>query len=325
MAGIDATSAEICAYKFTVEAIACIERAFGDLAGAGLRQGPRMRTPDGAVVTPDMTLESSPGHGGAGYRAVGEVKASFPRHAAAVDQMVRQVRRYDGELAGWEDEAAGVGGRGGHDILIVVMARHAPDFAAGLPAALGKGGAGVESPLSIIGIARDKSDGGSGEFHLKRHSGTISHARAHDALGGGWPIDARSLADELGCTKFYDSRPPLPYIMYVLWIYVFPNLVHGKKLKKIRMNAEVWIDADVDRIHRLASKLAHPSNPGCVKRAWIWDAMGGLEEAGLAEKTGKGKYSIRYSPLEPRAAKWLAGASAAAAEGGPDGAGGSAE
>lgn len=324
MAGIDAAGAEIGAYKFTVKAILCIERAFEDLAGARLRQGPRMRTPDGAVVTPDMTLEARGGPGSAGYRAVGEVKSSFPRHAAAVDRMAGQVRRYDGELAGWEYEAAGGGGRpSDHDILICVRARHAPDFAAGLPAALGKGGAEIKSPLSIIGIERSRANG-SGKFHLKRHSGAISHKRAHDALGKGWSIDARSLADELGGTKFYDSRPPLPYIMYVLWIYVFPSLVHGKKLKKVRMNAEVRIDADVDRMHRLASKLAHPSNPGCVKRARIVDAMEGLEEAGLAEKMGEGRYSIRYSPLEPRAAEWLAGA-AAAAEGGLDGAGGSAE
>ena len=131
MTRIDAAGAEIGAYMFTVEAILCIERAFEDLAGARLRQGPRMRMPDGSVVTPDMTLESSPGHGGAGYRAVGEVKSSFPRHAAAVDRMAGQVRRYDGGLAGWEYEAAGGGGRpSDHDILICVRARHAPDFAA---------------------------------------------------------------------------------------------------------------------------------------------------------------------------------------------------
>ncbi len=106
--------------------------------------------------------------------------------------------------------------------------------------------------------------------------------------------------------------------MSVLWIYVIPRLAHGKKLKKIRANSEVQIDVDVDRIHRLASKLAHPSNPGCVKRAWIVDAMEGLVSAGLAKRTGPDRYRIRYSALEPRAAGWLAAASAAAG-GGPGG------
>ena len=100
---------------------------------------------------------------------------------------------------------------------------------------------------------------------------------------------------------------------------MFPNLVHGKKLKKVRMNLEVQIDVEVGRVHRLASRLAHPSNPGCVKRAWIADAMEGLVSAGLAERSGPDRYRVRYLALDPRAAEWLAAASAAAAGDGPGG------
>ena len=140
MAGIDATSAEIDAYEFTNCALICFEKAFKDLAGARLRQGPRMRTAGGTTVTPDMTLEVLESRGGTGYRAVGEIKSSFPKYRAAVDQLVRQVRHYDGELSGWEGEARpGDGGWvGDHDIVIGVRYRHTPSFAAGLPAALRK-------------------------------------------------------------------------------------------------------------------------------------------------------------------------------------------
>lgn len=159
MAGIDAENAEMRAYVFTAGAIVCIERAFKDLAGAGIRQGPKMRTADGTVVTPDMTVEARKGADGAGYRAVCEIKSSFPQHAAAVDQMVRQVRHYDDELAGWEHEAAPGGGRrSGHDIVMGVRHSTAPDFAAGLPSALGNREVKIESPLSIIGIAHNDPD-----------------------------------------------------------------------------------------------------------------------------------------------------------------------
>ena len=65
MAGADAAAAaaEIDAYRFTVDAIVCIERAFEDLAGAGLRQGPRMRTAGGAVAKGRST-EWQPTQGG---------------------------------------------------------------------------------------------------------------------------------------------------------------------------------------------------------------------------------------------------------------------
>lgn len=245
-----------------------------------------------------------------------EVKSSFPQHAAAIEQMAKQVHRYDGELGGWEDEAPHDGGgdqRDDHDIVVVVRAIHAPDFAAGLSAALRERGMEIKSPLSIIGIASGKNNGGGEEYSLKRSSGAISHKKTHDVLGRGWSIDAEALLKDFETTKFYDSRPPLPHIMAVLWLYVCPNLMHGKKLKRFRGNAEVCIVAEVGRVHRLASKLAHSSNPGCVKRAWIKDAMEKFVRIGLAERTGADMYRIDYSSRESRPTEWLAGAVAAAA------------
>ena len=308
MADAGAVNAEMLAYEFTVEAIVCIDRAFNDLAGARLRQGPRMRTAGGTVITPDMTLEAVGGRGGTGYRAVGEIKSSFPQYSAAVDQMVRQARHYDGELSGWEND--GEPGAG-HDIVIGVRYKHASDFASGLPAALKERGVEIKSPLSIMAIMRNNGGGNSKLFLLKRTSGTISHKKAHDALGRGWTVDSSSLASDLDNTKFYDSRPPLPYIMSVLWTRVFPSLAHGKKLKRLRMGAEVTIDVEVGRIHRLASMLAHTSNPTCVKRAWIKDTMEEFVRVDQAEKTGRDKYRIRYSAHESLPAEWFTKVAAA--------------
>ena len=307
MADADTVSAEILAYGFTVEAIVCIDMVFKDLADARLRQGPRMRTADGTTVTPDMTLEAAEGQDGAGYRAVCEIKSSFPRHRASVDQMVKQVQHYDGELSGWEDEADPDGSRGDdHDIVIGVRDKHALDFASGLPAALKERGVEIKSPLSIIGIVRNKDDNDVDRFLLRKSFGKISRKKAHDALGRGWSIDSSSMARDLDNTKFYDSRPPLPYIMAVLWARVFPSLTHGKKLKRLRMGMEVTIDVEVGRIHRLASMLAHSSNPMCVKRAWIKDAMEEFARVGQAKKVGSDKYRIQYSMHESRPAEWFA-------------------
>ena len=318
MAGTNAAAAaaEIDAYRFTVDAIVCVERAFEDLAGARLRQGPRMRTAGGAVVTPDMILEVGEGRGGAGYRAVGEIKSSFPQYRSAIDQMVRQVRHYDGELVGWGDEAASGGRdrRDDHDVVIVARSKHAPDFATGIPAALGEKGIEIKSSLSVISMEHEDGSDGVDRFFLKRLSGTISHSKADDALGRGWSINAGDLMDKIASTKFYDSRPPMPYIMSVLWSQAFSGMVHAKKLKILRMKAEVLIDVEVGRAHRLVSRLAPSSNPGCVKRAWVKDAMEGLVAIGLAERTGRDKYRVRYSMVEPRPAEWFARMTATGAD-----------
>ena len=316
MAGISAKNAEMRAYEFTIEAIVCLERAFKDLAGAGFRQGPKMRTADGVVVTPDMAFESGGGQGGTGYRAVGEIKSSFPQYESAVDQMVRQVRHYDSGLGGWEGEASSCGGGqlGDHDIVIGVRSDHAHDFAVRLPVALRAREVEIKSPLSIIGIIRNKNNNGNDRFLIKRSFGKISHKKTHDAFGKGWSINASEMTNGLNNTKFYDSRPPLPYVMSVLWVNVFLNLAHGKKLKKLRMNAQVTMDVEVGRIHRLASRLAPQSNPGCVKRAWIKDSMEEFVRIGLAERTGIDKYRIFYTIHKSRPLEWLAGMATSGAD-----------
>ena len=308
MSDANAVNAEIRAYKFTVEAIAGIGRAFKDLAGARLRQGPRMRTAGGTTVTPDMALEVLERRGGTGYRAVCKIKSSFPKYRAAVDQLVRQVRHYDGGLTGWKGGAApgGSGRDSDHDIIIAVQAEHAPDFTAGLPAALKEKGVKIKSPFSIIKIASSKTSDNNEWLLLKRSFGAISHRKANDALERGWSICRSSLTKELNSTRFYDARPPLLYIMSVLWAYVFPNLLHAKKLRRLHMNMEVHVDVEVSRAHRLASRLAPLSNPGCVKRAWIRDAMEEFLRIGLAERVGTDKYRIRYTTQESRPAEWLA-------------------
>ena len=270
-----------------------------------------MRTPAGTTVTPDITVEARRDPGRVGYRAVCEIK-SFPQYAAAVDQLVKQVRQYDGELDGWEYEAPpGSGRHGDHDIVMVARSSRAPDFASGLPAALRDREVKIKSPLSIIGIALRRPGAGMDLFLLKRSFGAMSYRKLDDVLGRGWSIDARSIASELDSTKFYDSRPPLPYIMSVLWVQVFPNLVHGKKRKRLRSSAEVGIDAEVGRIHRLLSRLAPRSNPRCVKRAWVKDAMEEFARVGLAERTGADTYRIRYVVRISKPLEWLARRAAA--------------
>lgn len=222
--------------------------------------------------------------------------------------MVRQVRHYDGELVGWGDEAPSGGGgrRDDHDIVIVARSKHAPGFASGIPAARGERGMEIKSSLSVISVAHEDSGDGVDRFFLKRLSGTISHRKAHDAFGKGGSINAGDLMGKIASTKFYDSRPPMPYIMSVLWSQAFSSMVHAKKLKMLHMKAEVLIDVEVGRVHRLVSRLAPSSNPGCVKRAWVKDAMEGVVTIGLAERTGRDKYRVRYSIVEPRPAEWFA-------------------
>ena len=167
-----------------------------------------------------------------------------------------------------------------------------------------------------------KGDGG--QFFLQRSFGTILHKTAHGALAEGVTIGAYTLMRELDSTKFYDSRPPLPYIMAILWIQVFPNLVHDKKRKRLHANKKVVIKVGVGRIHRLASRLAPSSNPECVERSWIVASMEEFVRVGLAERTSKDEYRVSYAIRKSQPLKWLVRLTAArrqAAQKPPKGAG----
>ena len=88
--------------------------------------------------------------------------------------------------------------------------------------------------------------------------------------------------------------------MSVLWAHVFPNLLHDKKRKRIRADIKVHIDIELDRIHRMASRLAPSSNPRCVKRAWVRDSMDEFVKINLAKRTGRDRYRVEYSTNMPR-------------------------
>lgn len=305
MANSDKTHAEITAYKFTMDAIACLEHIFHNLAGAKFRQGQRMKSGRTTSVTPDMVFESAGGPYSPGYRAVCEIKASFPHHPAALDRVVTQIRHYDNDLGGWGTGSAAAGGpRANHDIIIATRFKQAGVFAAGLPAAFRDRCVKIERRLSILGIVSRKGSNGD-LFWVEKLSGTISHAKVNDALAKGVAIDAYGLLEEHGSTLFYDSRPPLPYIMAVLWIHVFPNLVHDRRRKKLHKDKGVLIDVEVDRVHRLVSKFAPRSNPQCIKRSWILASLDEFVRVGLAQKLPESRYKIRYVAGIQRPMRWL--------------------
>ena len=227
MASDGGQGAEIAAYEFTTEVIVCLERVFKDRAGAKFRQRPKMMAGT-TPVTPDMVFEAEEGSSAPGYRAVGEIKASFPRHPSALDKMVKQIRHYDGDLGGWRAGRAAVGRpRAGHDIIIAIRLKQASAFARLLPAELRGRGAKITKPLSILGIVRKKGEDGD-IFTLKKISGKILHAKTDAAPAKGMTVNAYDLLEDLNTTKFYDSMPPLPYIMAVLWINISPTLFTAK-------------------------------------------------------------------------------------------------
>ena len=112
---------------------------------------------------------------------------------------------------------------------------------------------------------------------------------------------------KLSMVKFYDSNPPVPYMMSILWSVVFPSIIHAKKRKEMELGRTVEIRVGEGRICALVSKLAPPSNPHCIKSAWVTAALDKLVDVKLARKVGDGEYVIHYRQGESHVLDWLIG------------------
>lgn len=73
------------------------------------------------------------------------------------------------------------------------------------------------------------------------------------------------------------------------------------------MSKEIAIDVGVDRIYKLISKFAPPSNPTCIERSWIMASRDDLVRINLAQRLPENRYRIRYATGRQRVQGWLIG------------------
>ena len=300
--------AEIDAYTLSLQAMLVLEKIFGDVVRAKVRVGPRMQTSDGSEVTPDMVFEVPSGHF-AGYRAVNEVKSQYPPPGHSRRKLARQIRQYGDIESGWSARrpaaAAGPGRRATYDLMLTVPMGHAGDYIDNLPGDLRAAGAPVAREICILGFERDPQR--ADRLRAKKVHGRLSVPEIDELLAEGSTHVAYGMLGKLSTVKFYDSNPPVPYMMSILWSVVFPSIIHAKKRKEMEQGRTVEIRVGEGRICALVSKLAPPSNPHCIKSAWVTAALDKLVDVKLARKVGDGEYVIHYRQGESHVLDWLIG------------------
>ena len=285
--------AKIDAYVFAVQAVLALEKIFAETLQAQARQGPKMETSTGAEVAPDMTFEVAEGRF-AGYRAVNEIKSQYPPRGRARRRLVRQLQQYDDIESGWSLPAvSGEPSRTSYDLILTVPAGHAGDYVANLSKDLRASGVGITREICILGLGRD-SQHSDGRLLTRIMHGCLSVPTINKRLAGDGEHERYGLLGGVNAIRFYDSDPPVPYTMSVLWSHVFLNTIHGKKRRSMLQGRTVKIMVDIRRVHKLLSKFAPSSNPRCIKMSWVRSALDMFVDVKLAAKIGDGKYEIWY-------------------------------
>lgn len=296
--------AEIDAYMFTIQSMLGLEKIFAETLQIRVRHGPKMDTSAGHEVTPDMSLEVTGGRL-AGYRAINEVKSRYPTHEPALRRLARQLQQYDDIRPGWSlPDVRHRPGPPAYDLILTVPADQAADYANNLPGYLRTCGVVITREFCIVGFGLDSSDGDE-RLHTKKVYGRLSIPDIDRVLAKGDALDMYGLLDELAPIKFYDSNPPIPYTMSILWSRVFLGMIHGKKRRDVRRGRTVKISVTIERLHKLVSKFAPPSNPRCIKTSWVTAALDKFVAVKLARKAKEGEYEIWYRQGESLTLDWL--------------------
>ena len=116
-----------------------------------------------------------------------------------------------------------------------------------------------------------------------------------------------NILNEIEQTKFYDAHPPEIYTMMILWDHIFPKFINSRaKFRDLEQNRNVEIEIKIDQILKSLSKFAPDSNPTCIKKSWIENALLWFQELDIVTppKTGE-KFIIKYRKRKEKTQDWI--------------------
>jgi hypothetical protein len=264
---------------------------------AGVRFGlgrPMTRT-DASVVTPDAVIQRRPNQG-----TVAEVKHTFPPSDkyGRREEIFQQLKSYDDQLLGWWTQSKNIER---HDIVLLTHSSHVVDAVDYLTKDLaGKKLGTFERPLAIVGYYRSEQN----ELYLtlKKEHGTLLDGKLGEKLRKSVAIPVRHIELESHPVRFNDSPPPVPYILWLLWDYVFPERAavverdRSKNYKPIPVTIE-QLTSDLQKFY--GYEPDETGNRGIPQSDWIESALDTLVSLRMAQRGGAPRnYIIRFKSIQ---------------------------
>lgn len=199
-------------------------------------------TPEGnsvEFVTPDFGVLYEEGQG-----VLGDVKKSFPRDQTLWIDDFRQVMSYDDDLTGWPctDEQVER-----HDVVLLTHQSRVVDVCDYYQQRAGTGDITFTRPFIIVEFNR------SGEardfFFFRKHFGELSHTDLSNRLRRGVEVPMNAFVESYSTIKLYDSEPPLPYMVFLIWEHVVAaRASDDPRFPKLRRNWKVEVVLTIDEI-----------------------------------------------------------------------------
>ena len=232
------------------------------------------RAPD--YVTPDLGVLPPTNHG-----VLAEVKRSFPKDRQRWLDDFQQLMAYDDDLTGWPTQTQKVPN---HDIVLLLHQTRAiavKDYYEQNTA----GAIRFSRPFSIVEFNRNSE--GQEFFFFRSVTGAVSQKTLADRLRLGVAVPMTMYLLQYSTIKLYDSPPPLPCLLELIWTHVVAFIISntaGYKMpaKNQKVKVEVTPEEIGERLetnftfHGLQQAHADGRQPKVLEMAWIRDACAAL-------------------------------------------------
>ena len=290
-------------YSATVHALlafsACVvhdgtARRPGSHFGLGRRMetSPSNLVSPSETITPDLVAQRSRDYG-----IVGEIKASLGGESSHWDSHISQLRKYDDDLTGWWTTEETIPHS---DTLALLHQSRARAFIRRIEDKRNADSTSVGPTTSVIEFNR--SDQAEAYYFFRREWGEIREEELASDLEDGVPIPIHKVLGTLGSVKFYDSPPPLPFLLQVLWLHVFPAWIDDKGQADPE-SGEIHIRTTIDEVteelqRAYGSKALELDGRSAEfpRTIWVRDALEALVATRRAYRppSNQGAYIIRF-------------------------------
>lgn len=240
---------------------------------------------NGEYITPDIGIVLSEDYG-----IIGEVKCSFPKDTEHWKDDFTQLKKYDQDLKGWPSPSGEV------KTFDVVLLTHYSRSVAVKKYYQENAEFKLIHPFAIIEYNRFTQS--KEFFSLRIQMGNISDSTVNKRLEEGIPIPMNVFIKEYSRYKLYDVKPPLPYLLEVIWTNIVAlKASENPKFSLLRSNQKIEVEFELNELTDLlytqftfyqlsASRPElqnyYKSQPKYPKYSWIVEACKKLIETGDA-------------------------------------------
>lgn len=248
------------------------------------------RVSPSSEVTPDAVIQKSDDLG-----FVAEAKASLPREPRYWTDDAEQLHKYDDDLHGWWTTDGLIGE---NDIVLLMRTPHADDFAEYVHKFNSKRGWTFQRNVCFVEF--DRSGRVRQAIHLRRHKGDLADGELAERLRKGVMVPIEGLLDTFRSRKFYDAKPPIEYLMEVLWQDIFNEM---KSQTEFDDELSCWplevtvpdLTLDLQRMFGSSGGLDREAE--YPRQRWVRQALEALVDIGLAHRTDGPNYRILFRRL----------------------------